>query len=95
MDMVRKHPEYKWNIGEEVKYFLLALEELNTRLQDKEIRWVFHNQCFLFYNGSKIAKVESKQQRKKEHSDMGPYVQVALNCMSANKSYDVWKRYLV
>ena len=94
MDMVRKHPEYEWNIGKESKYFLLGLEELDNRLQDKEIRWVFHNQCFVFFNGSKVAKVESKNQRKKEYSDMGPVVRDAFNCMNTNKSYDVWKKYL-
>ena len=55
---------------------------------------MFHNQCFVFFNGSKVAKVESKNQRKKEYSDMGPVVRDAFNCMNTNKSYDVWKKYL-
>ena len=39
MDMVKKHPDYNWQIGKEKEYFLKALAELDKRLADKEIRW--------------------------------------------------------
>ena len=43
MDMVKKHPDYKWEIGKEKEYFLKALGELDRRLAHQDLKWIFES----------------------------------------------------
>ena len=97
MDMVKKHPDYNWQMGKEKEYFLKALGELDKRLANKEIRWTFHNQCFVFFKGDKIGKCESDVSRKSDSksADFGPLVHEAFNCMSSSDNYNSWMKYFV
>ena len=99
MDMVKKHPEYKWEIGKEKEYFLKALEELDKRLAHKTLRWIFHDNTAV--PRAKIEKPTNKERKeqnrkeKQELDDMSSLVHEAFTCMSNNDSYNTWMKYFV
>jgi hypothetical protein len=95
MDMVKKHPDYKWEIGKEKEYFLKALGELDRRLAHQDLRWIFENSTPV--PRAKIGK-KSKAQKKKEkqeQGDMNSLVHEAFTCTSNSNSYNAWKKYFV
>lgn len=79
MTMIKDHSEYAWEIGREPYYFLLALEELKRRLEDRKINWMFHK--------------ESNIPRTKESERMLQIVSTAFSCMNADQTYETWIKY--
>ena len=97
MHMVKKHPEYKWEIGKEKEYFLKALGELYKRIADQSLRWIFHdNTPVPRAKIGKKTKGEKKQERQeKQEQDDLEIVRKAFTCMSNTDSYNAWKKYFV
>ena len=79
MKMIKKYPNYGWEIGSEPHYFLLALEELKKRLEAGRIDWIFHNQ-------SNLLKTD-------ESKSMAKFVSTALVCMNNDRRYETWIKY--
>ena len=81
MTMIRDHPQYAWEIGQESHYFLLALEALKRMLEDGKIEWIFHRQSNLL--------------RSNDVDKMLSFVSNALSDMEDNRTYETWKQYFV
>ena len=79
MKMIKKYPNYGWEIGSEPHYFLLALEELKRRLEAGRIDWIFHNQSNIL--------------RTDQSKSMAKFVSTALVCMNKDKTFETWIKY--
>ena len=79
MKMILKNPNYKWEIGSEPYYFLLALEELKRRLEEGRINWIFHTQSNIL--------------RTDESKSMAKFVSTAWVCLNNDRRYETWKKY--
>ena len=97
MDMVKNHPDYKWEIGKEKEYFLKALGELDRRLAHGTLRWIFNDNTPV--PRAKIGKKNKKERKeqnrkgKQELDDMSSLIHEAFNCMNNSNSYNNWMKY--
>ena len=86
--MIKCNPHFIWRNDEEVKLFLMALDELRLGLEDYHIGWFFDQECNVIKG--KFSEGMSKH--------MAEFIKSAINKLENNignqQTNAVWHKYL-